>query len=58
MKIREVNLLFPEIVFTKILDQVSDNELNDLNANIKNLNYHTTAGLQTRKHLSSSSDNL
>mgnify|MGYP006872181960 FL=1 len=50
MKIREVNLLFPEIVFTKILDQVSDNELNDLNAKIKNLNYNTTEGLQTRKH--------
>ena len=38
MKIREVNLLFPEIVFTKILDQISDDEINELNNNIKNLN--------------------
>ena len=58
MKIREVNLLFPEIVFTKILDQISDDELNELNNNIKNLNYHSTAALQNRKHLSASSDNL
>jgi len=58
MKIREVNLLFPEIVFTKILDQISDDEINELNNNIKNLNYHTTAENKTRKHLSASSDNL
>lgn len=58
MKIREVNLLFPEIVFTKILDQISDDELIELNNNIRNLDFHTTAKIKTRKHLSASSNNL
>jgi len=39
MKIREVNLLFPEVVFTKILNEVNNTELEKLTKEISDLKY-------------------
>ena len=59
MKIREINLLFAEIVFTKILNQLSNDELNKINDVLKNLDYHKTGGgTPVKNYLSSISKNL
>jgi len=57
MKIREINLLFPEIVFTKILNEVSDNELTKINDFVKSLEYKTI-GKKPKNHLSLRSNSL
>jgi len=39
MNIREINLLFSEVVFTKILDYISDEELESINDSLKSIEY-------------------
>ena len=39
MKIREINLFFPEVVFTKILNEIDDTELEKLNKEVSILKY-------------------
>ena len=58
MNIREVNLLFPEIVFTKILNQISDDELIKINDFVKNLDYQTIGEKPIRDYLSLRSTSL
>ena len=38
MDIKEINLLFSEVVFTKILDYISDEELESINDSLKSIN--------------------
>jgi len=42
MNIREINLLFSEVVFTKILDYISDEELESINDSLKSIEYKST----------------